>query len=99
MVKAHLSALKYLKKEKTTNVFNLGTNKGYSVRDLINTCEKVTGKKVLAENKIKRAGDPAILIADYKKANKILGWKPEKTLEYSIKTVYEWEKKLQAENC
>lgn len=99
LVKAHLSALKYLKKEKTTNVFNLGTNKGYSVLDLINTCEKVTGKKVLAENKIKRAGDPAILIADYKKANKILGWKPEKTLEYSIKTVYEWEKKLQAENC
>ena len=93
LVDAHILALKYLQKENITNTFNIGTKRGYSIKEIINCCEKVTGKKVLYSVKQKRKGDPAILISDNKKAEKILGWKPKKDLEYSIKTVFEWEKR------
>ena len=94
LVNAHILAFEYLKKNKETNTFNIGTKKGNSVKDLIKCCEKVTGKNVLYEITSSREFDSDILVADYEKAEKILGWRPQKDLEYSIKTAYEWQKKI-----
>ncbi len=94
LAKAHLLALKYLLNGGQTNFFNLGTNEGNSVKEVFDACEKVTGKNIPVEVQERRAGDPATLIADNRKAKEVLGWTPEKTLEDSIKTAYAWEEKL-----
>ena len=94
LAKAHLLALKYLLNGGQTNFFNLGTNEGNSVKEVFDACEKVTGKKIPVEIQARRAGDPATLIADNRKAKEVLGWTPEKSLEDSIETAYAWEEKL-----
>lgn len=95
LANAHILALEYLNKNMKTDFFNLGTNDGNSVKEVFDMCEQVTGKNIPVKMMPRRAGDPAILIADNKKAKKILNWIPEKTLEESIKTAYSWETKLQ----
>jgi len=96
LANAHILALNYLKNGGETNYFNLGTNEGNTVKEVFSMCENVTGKKIPVEMKPRRAGDPAVLVADNTKAKDVLGWTPNKTLEDSIKTTYEWEQKL---NC
>lgn len=95
LAKAHVLALEYLNNDGETNFFNLGTENGNSVKDVFKTCEAVTGKKINIEVMPRRCGDPAILIADNKKAKDVLGWKPEQNLKNSIANAYKWEKKLQ----
>ena len=94
LAKAHVLALDYLGKGGETNFFNLGTNNGNSVKEVFSVCEKVTGGKIPVDIQPRREGDPAILVADNQKAKKVLGWVPEKTLEDSILSAYNWEKKL-----
>lgn len=94
LARAHVLALDYLEKDGETNFFNLGTNNGNSVKEVFSVCEKVTGKKIPVDVQPRREGDPAILVADNNKAKNILGWIPEKTLEDSISSAYNWEKKL-----
>lgn len=91
---AHKLALEYLKKEDKSDVFNLGTENGDSVKDVFELSKKVVGKDIDVEICEARAGDPAILFANANKAKTILGWAPKKTLEISIKTAYDWEKKI-----
>ena len=95
LASAHILALKYLENGGETNFFNLGTNEGNSVKEVFDTCEKVTGKEIAKKVMPRRAGDPATLIADNKKAKALLGWKPDKSLEDSIHSAYVWEEKLQ----
>lgn len=94
LAKAHLLALKYLENGGTTNFFNLGTKEGNTVKEVFSVCEKIVGKTIPIEIKPRRDGDTAVLVADNSKAKKILGWIPEKSLNYSIKTAYAWEKIL-----
>lgn len=94
LANAHVLALDYLGKGGETNFFNLGTNNGNSVKEVFSVCEKVTGEKIPVDIQPRREGDPAILVADNQKAKKVLGWVPEKTLEDSILSAYNWEKKL-----
>ena len=94
LARAHVLALDYLGKGGETNFFNLGTNNGNSVKEVFSVCEKVTGEKISVDIQPRREGDPAILVADNQKAKKVLGWAPEKTLEDSILSAYNWEKKL-----
>ena len=94
LARAHVLALDYLGKGGETNFFNLGTNNGNSVKEVFSVCEKVTGEKIPVDVQPRREGDPAILVADNQKAKKVLGWVPEKTLEDSILSAYNWEKKL-----
>ncbi len=89
---AHLRALEYLDNGGNTDVINLGTGEGYSVKEIIATAEKVTGVKIKAEITKRRKGDPAILVADNKKAKEILGWKPEYNLNDIISSAYNWHK-------
>jgi UDP-glucose 4-epimerase len=71
--------------------YNLGNGDGYSVRDVIRTCEKVTGKSIPVVEKPRRAGDPPKLVADAAKAVKELGWRPKyPKLEEIIATAWAW---------
>lgn len=92
---AHRLALEYLKKENKSDVFNLGTEKGDSVKNIFDTCEKVLNKKIDVEIVARRPGDPAKLYANAKKAKTVLNWNPKRTIEDSIKSAYDWEKEMQ----
>lgn len=90
---AHLLALRYLDDGGETDYFNLGTNEGSSVKEVFEACRKVTGKDIKVTVEGRRPGDPAVLVADNTKAKKVLGWTPRRSLEDSIRTAYEWERK------
>ena len=77
-----------------TGFFNLGNGDGYSVKQVIAMCEKVTGKKILAIEKPRRAGDPPRLVAAAGKAIRELGWQPEfPKLEDIVTTAWAWHTK------
>ncbi len=92
LAEVHRLALEYLYKENKSDVFNLGTEHGDSVKNIFDVCEQVLDKKIPVEVVNRRAGDPAKLYADSQKAQKILGWKPEKTIQESVQSAYNWEK-------
>ena len=74
--------------------FNLGNGDGYSVKQVIEMCEKITGKKIPAIEKPRRAGDPPKLVAAANKAFNELGWKPQyPKLEDIVATAWAWHKK------
>lgn len=94
LTSAHLLALKHLLSGRNSAVYNLGNNRGYSVREVIELAKKVTGKPIPAIEADKRPGDPAILIASSDKIKKKLGWKPKyEDLETIIKTAWKWHQK------
>ena len=88
LIRAHLLSAEYLKRTNKSNFFNLGTSKGYSIKEIFELCQTVTGKKINFEIKPRREGDPAILVADYKKAKKYFNWEPEKYIENSVKQTF-----------
>ncbi len=90
LAEAHRLSYEYLIKENKTDVFNIGTGEGYSVKEVFEACERVLNKKIPVEIKGRRAGDPAVLYADIGKVKSILEWKSEKSLEDSIKSAYLW---------
>ncbi|MBL1229183.1 UDP-glucose 4-epimerase GalE [Enterococcus sp. BWB1-3] len=91
LAKAHQLALNYLENGKDSSVFNLGSNHGYSVKEMLTAAEKVTGKAIPATVVPRRAGDPSRLVASSKKAQEILGWQPKYTdINEIIKTAWEW---------
>ena len=99
LAEAHGLALEYLEKENKSDVFNLGTEHGDSIKNVFNTCEKVLNKTIPVEIAARRAGDAVALYANANKVKTVLGWEPVRTIEDSIKTAYEWEKKLQGKFC
>lgn len=92
IVDGHILALDYLQKKKTSNVFNLGSSQGYSVNEVIQKCQKITGIKFKVKKTNRRQGDPETLIASNQKAQKILKWKQKKTLSEIITSAWSWEK-------
>lgn len=90
LAQAHLLALQPGK----SGFYNLGNGDGYSVRDVIQTCEKVSGKKIPALEKPRRAGDPPKLVAAAEKAKNELGWKPKfPKLDDIVATAWNWHQK------
>ncbi|MCR5261888.1 MAG: UDP-glucose 4-epimerase GalE [Candidatus Gastranaerophilales bacterium] len=94
IVNAHLLALDYLLEKNVTNYFNLGTNSGFSVKEVLDLCSEVTGKQIKVKLLPKRAGDAVCLVADNKKAQEVLGWKPLHSLRFGIETAYRWNEIL-----
>ena len=95
---AHLLALEYLKKENTSNEFNLGNGRGFSVREVIESVKKVTGRTFNVVETQRREGDPAILIGSSQKAQKLLGWDPQHAeIDKIVETAWNWHKKLNKE--
>lgn len=97
LAQAHVLALEYLNNGGITNYFNLGTNKGNTVKEVFSSCEEITQQKIPVKMMPRRDGDPAQLVADNTKAKEILNWNTQYSLLDSIRTAFEWEKSLQNE--
>jgi UDP-arabinose 4-epimerase len=94
---AHLAALDRLLQDGSNDVFNLGTGCGHSVREIIDTVEHVSGRKVPYVNCPRRAGDPPALVADPSKAERLLGWKAEVIdIDQIVSSAWQWSEKLAA---
>ncbi|MEL7669323.1 UDP-glucose 4-epimerase GalE [Methanobacterium sp.] len=92
---AHILALEYLQNGGESDFFNLGNGNGFSVKEVIETAEKVTGKDIKAVEAERRAGDPPILVGSSDKAKEKLNWKPKyDELSTIIETAWNWHKKL-----
>lgn len=88
---AHLLSLDHLRAGKESQFINLGNGNGYSVKEVIDTAKKVTGKDIPVKNAPRRAGDPPQLVGDSRKAREILGWKPQfPELEKIIESAWKW---------
>lgn len=90
---AHVKAIEYAAEHKGVEVFNIGTGTPYSVLDIVNTFEKVNGVKVNYEIGARRVGDLPEVWANVDKANDILGWKAERTLEDMCRDAWNWQVK------
>lgn len=100
LAKAHVVALQRLLQNKNKDkveVFNLGTGTGSSVLDVINAFEKVSGQKLPYKIVARREGDVVAAYASTTKANQVLGWKAEATLEDALRNAWRWEQKLNQE--
>lgn len=94
LAKAHLLALEALLSSTIeTATYNLGNGNGYSVKQIIETCELVTGKKANVQYAERRAGDPAKLVANAGKIYAELGWKAQLDIQDIIKSAWTWHKK------
>ena len=91
LAKGHVLALKHNLENKGVAVLNLGTGIGYSVLDMVKAFENVNGVKIPYTIKDRRPGDVATCYADASKANDILGWKAEKTLQDMMRDSWRWQ--------
>ena len=90
LVNAHLLALEKIKPGQGS-IYNLGSEKGFSVREVIHTCEKVTGRSLTVVEKPRRVGDPAVLVASSAKIRQELGWKQSHpSLETIVLHAWKW---------
>ena len=91
---AHLLALDALVQGAPSTVYNLGNGSGYSVRQVIDTARRVTGRPITVKEAPRRPGDPAVLVASAAKVQKELGWRPHRTsLEDIVHTAWNWHKR------
>ncbi len=88
---AHIAAIKYLRENPGGEIFNLGSTRGSSVLDVINTCRKVTGRDIPVEYSARRPGDPPLLVANAEKAQRLLGWTTRYDLRQIVETAWQWE--------
>ena len=90
---AHLKALEYLEEGNASEKFNLGNSVGFSVREVVNTAEKITGMTIQTKEQARRSGDPAVLVASSDKARKILRWAPRyPELDSIVRSAWEWHR-------
>ena len=97
LAKAHVVAMKRLIEENNKDnfeVYNIGTGKGSSVMEVINTFQEISGVKLQYSFEDRRAGDIISSYADTRKANTVLGWKAELTLKDALHSAWEWEKSI-----
>jgi UDP-glucose 4-epimerase len=96
LAKAHVKALQHLGKQKPKyyDFCNIGTGKGSSVLEVINTFEKVTGQNVPYEIGAKRDGDIMAVYADVTKSKKMLGWQAEKKLDDALADAWRWQQNI-----
>ena len=94
LAQAHLLALQYLLRGGDSAVFNLGNNKGYSVREVVDTARRITKHPIPSVEGEPRPGDPAFLVADSGKIRRELGWKPcYENLEVIVETAWVWHQR------
>lgn len=95
LCQGHLLALNRLCDGGSSAVYNLGNGVGFSVQQVIQAVKKVTGKPIRVEDSPRRPGDPAVLLADPRRARAELAWEPEfSDLETLIEHAWRWEQKV-----
>lgn len=93
LAQAHLLALDYLKRGGESLICNLGNGNGFSVREVIDACHRVTGHEIPVKEGPRRAGDPSRLIADATRARTVLGWNPRHAdLDSIVADAWRWHR-------
>ena len=87
---AHVKALEYTVRTDRSTVYNLGSGKGNSVQEVIDTTKRITGRDFRVEHGPRRPGDPSAVYADRSKAERELGWKPRYDLNTILETAWRW---------
>ncbi|WP_297261681.1 UDP-glucose 4-epimerase GalE [uncultured Desulfovibrio sp.] len=90
LIEAHTLALRHLEAGGQSDVFNLGSEQGFSVRQMIETARRVTGRPLPVVVGARRPGDPARLVASSRKAGDVLGWQPRQGVEEIIASAWRW---------
>jgi UDP-glucose 4-epimerase len=95
LIEAHLLALDALAGGAASDIFNCGYGRGLSVREIVTAVERVSGTKVPTREGPRRAGDPAMLVADSSKLKHAFGWTPRHdSIDEIVKSAYAWERRL-----
>ena len=95
LANAHVLALEKLLSDQKSNQYNLGTGKGYSIKEILNVAREITGEVIKYKMMSARIGDPPILVADSKKFRNETGWEPENsTVNKIILDAYKWEESV-----
>ena len=88
---AHVLALEALQKGAASRAYNLGNGRGFSVRQVIDAAERVTGKRIAVTEAARREGDPAELVGDASRIRRELGWQPRiGRIEDIISSAWRW---------
>ena len=94
LAEAHLLALETLARKDSSDAFNLGNGNGYSVKQVIDSVRRVTGRDVTVRHGPRREGDPAVLVADSARAQALLGWHPRHAdLDTIVDHAWRWEQR------
>ena len=95
LARAHLMALDYLRDGGKSTVLNCGYGRGFSVREVLDSVQRIGGKSLRIQEKPRRAGDPGLLIARAERIKRVLGWQPQlDNLDDIVRTALRWEEKL-----
>jgi UDP-glucose 4-epimerase len=95
LARAHLDALDYLRGGGTATIFNCGYGHGYSVREVLDSVQRVAGRPIAIREEPRRAGDPPSLVARADRIRAQLGWKPQlDDLDTIVRTALRWEENL-----
>jgi UDP-glucose 4-epimerase len=91
LASAHIKALEFLDDNEGAHIFNLGSERGFSVQEIIHAAEKVTGRSIPRDILHRRAGDPPMLVASNTKARDLLDWQPERSdIDTIIASAWRW---------
>ena len=94
IARAHVQALDHLAAGGECLTLNCGYGFGYSVREVVESCERVTGRKLATRRAPRRPGDPPAVVADATRVRERLGWRPSyQSLDFIIETALEWERR------
>ena len=98
LARAHVDALDYLRRGGATAVCNCGYGHGYSVREVLESVQRVAGRALAIKEEPRRAGDPPTLVARAERIRSLLGWAPRlDDLDAIVDSSLRWERKLQRE--
>jgi UDP-glucose 4-epimerase len=96
LARAHLNALDYLREGGSTTTLNCGYGHGYSVREVLDSVQRVAGKRIEIREEPRREGDPPSLVAGAERIRAVLGWEPKlDDLDGIVRTALRWEEQLQ----
>ncbi len=96
LARAHLNALYYLRAGGATTTLNCGYGHGYSVREVLDSVQRVAGKRIEIREEPRREGDPPTLVAGAERIRQVLGWEPKlDDLDGIVRTALRWEEQLQ----
>lgn len=94
LASAHLKGIEFMEHQEGAHVFNLGNGQGFTVLEIIEAAQRVTGVEIPFEKAPRRAGDPAVLVASSAKAHRLLGWSPAYTdMDALIESAWRWHRR------